>query len=312
MTKSTRRQFLGSAASALAFTAGSREAEAQITQATQATPTAGAPPQDVVLTNGRIHTMDARNTVASSVTIRNGRIAAVGGNPPAGLRTRGSPWTNGRARSHRGTRPHRQPREPAGVPHDPREHDAPFETSRKRLRRGGNPCRRGNGSRRWVAGIRTSGPSIDIRLSTSSMRRFPIGRSCSTSDSRAPRSPTAWARSCSMRSTRATPVHPDIKPVAVADNGVIGAAGFAGGGPAASALFHLRRMQTFEDKKRSTTRRDDLLRKPSGSRPISTKCSSPLPGRCTRIRSCPTSINTGCTTRGWRCIEKDGRSFACR
>ena len=48
------------------------------------------------------------------------------------------------------------------------------------------------------------------------------------------------------------PLHPEIKKVAVADNGVIAAAGFAGGGPAASALFHLRRMQTFEDKKRST------------------------------------------------------------
>ena len=31
----------------------------------------------------------------------------------------------------------------------------------------------------------------------------------------------------------------------------IAAAGFAGGGPSASALFHLRRLQTFEDKKRS-------------------------------------------------------------
>ena len=59
---------------------------AQIAQATQATPPAGAPLQDVVLTNGRIHTMDARNTVASSVTIRNGRIAAVGGNPPSGVK----------------------------------------------------------------------------------------------------------------------------------------------------------------------------------------------------------------------------------
>ena len=50
----------------------------------------------------------------------------------------------------------------------------------------------------------------------------------------------------------AAPVHPDVKKVAVADNGAIAAAGFAGGGPSASALFHLRRMQTFEDKKRST------------------------------------------------------------
>jgi predicted amidohydrolase YtcJ len=50
----------------------------------------------------------------------------------------------------------------------------------------------------------------------------------------------------------APPVHPDIKPVRVAANGAIAAAGFAGGGPAASALYHLRRMQTFEDRKRST------------------------------------------------------------
>ena len=55
-----------------------------------------------------------------------------------------------------------------------------------------------------------------------------------------------------MRPTPAPPVHPDIVQVKVADNGAIAAAGFAGGGPSASALFHLRRLQTFEDKKRST------------------------------------------------------------
>jgi hypothetical protein len=50
----------------------------------------------------------------------------------------------------------------------------------------------------------------------------------------------------------AAPVHPALVPVRVAENGVIAPAGFAGGGPSASALFHLRRLQTFEDKKRST------------------------------------------------------------
>ena len=48
-------------------------------------------------------------------------------------------------------------------------------------------------------------------------------------------------------------VHPNIVPVKVAENGAIAPAGFAGGGPSASALFYLRNMQTFEDKKRSTT-----------------------------------------------------------
>src|SRR5688572_2668243 len=84
----TRRQFINTAASAtIAIASGATDADAaQFTQATQATPPPGAPPQDVVLTNGRIHTMDARNTVASSVTVRNGRIAAVGGNPPSGMK----------------------------------------------------------------------------------------------------------------------------------------------------------------------------------------------------------------------------------
>jgi hypothetical protein len=49
----------------------------------------------------------------------------------------------------------------------------------------------------------------------------------------------------------APPVHPDIKKINTSPTGVI-AATAADGGPSASALFHLRRVQTFEDKKRST------------------------------------------------------------
>src|SRR5579871_2835679 len=37
--------------------------------------------RDVTLINGKIHTLDARNSVASSVTIRNGKFAAVGRGP---------------------------------------------------------------------------------------------------------------------------------------------------------------------------------------------------------------------------------------
>src|ERR1700749_5122768 len=50
----------------------------------------------------------------------------------------------------------------------------------------------------------------------------------------------------------APPAHPAIKKINVSPAGAIAAAGFAGGGPSASALFLLRRMQTFADKKRST------------------------------------------------------------
>jgi hypothetical protein len=41
--------------------------------------------RDLALVNGRIHTMDARNSIATMVTIRNGRFATVGGaaRPPS-------------------------------------------------------------------------------------------------------------------------------------------------------------------------------------------------------------------------------------
>src|SRR5262249_24024674 len=46
--------------------------------------------EDLVLINGRIHTMDGNNTIAQSVSIRNGRFLTVGGATPRrgpGVRT---------------------------------------------------------------------------------------------------------------------------------------------------------------------------------------------------------------------------------
>jgi predicted amidohydrolase YtcJ len=45
-------------------------------------------------------------------------------------------------------------------------------------------------------------------------------------------------------------VHPDVLPIRVSPTGAIAGAG-QGGNPSASALFYLRRLQTFDDKKRS-------------------------------------------------------------
>src|SRR5262245_9668381 len=68
----SRRQFLGTAVGpglAVARLAG---------QAPRVSTPAGGPAPDLMLVNGRIHTMDARNAVASAVTIRNGRFSTVG------------------------------------------------------------------------------------------------------------------------------------------------------------------------------------------------------------------------------------------
>ena len=80
----SRREFLGTtAAAALAagVTPSAGVVSAQVPRATDASGRA-RPDETLVLTNGRIHTMDDRNTIASTVTIRNGRFVAVGGRAP--------------------------------------------------------------------------------------------------------------------------------------------------------------------------------------------------------------------------------------
>jgi len=73
-----RRQFLSVAGvGALAVAADARITFGQAPVA----PAAAVP--DLILTNGRVHTMDARNTIVSAVAVRNGRFLAVGASMPA-------------------------------------------------------------------------------------------------------------------------------------------------------------------------------------------------------------------------------------
>src|SRR5262245_7461882 len=80
---SSRRAFIGTVTGAgLGIAAGAPEALLSA-QTPQTTPAAAAAAQDLNLVNGRIHTFDARNSVVSSVAIRNGRIASAGNTAPA-------------------------------------------------------------------------------------------------------------------------------------------------------------------------------------------------------------------------------------
>src|SRR5947199_8558235 len=77
----SRRRFLRtSAASSVA--AGDALAASQLLvsaqQARQGVPDGVALSPPLVLVNGRIHTLDARNTTTNTVTIRNGRFETVG------------------------------------------------------------------------------------------------------------------------------------------------------------------------------------------------------------------------------------------
>src|SRR5579864_8476188 len=73
----SRRQFLGTGVGAAAAIGAGPAAVVLSGQ------DAGAE-QTLVLTNGRIHTMDSASTVANSVTIRNGRFVVVNAAPAAG------------------------------------------------------------------------------------------------------------------------------------------------------------------------------------------------------------------------------------
>src|SRR6188508_1103855 len=252
-SKLTRRKFIGTTAGAtIGLAAGARDAEAaQIVQATQATPAAGAALQDVVLTNGRIHTMDAKNTVASSVTIRNGRIAAVGGSPPAGLKVvdlRGRTVVPGLIEGHvhivsLANRPgyHTVLENTASI----REIQETLAARRKSVPEGQwitsmggwHPNQWGEHRHPTLKELDEAVPDRPVLL----YERFT-----------GPAVTNSAGKQIFDAIDAAAPVHPEVKKVAVADNGVIAAAGFAGGGPSASALFHLRRAQTFDDKKRST------------------------------------------------------------
>jgi predicted amidohydrolase YtcJ len=77
----SRRQLLGTGVAAGIAAAlegvAAPDAEAQGGRAA-----AAADVEELVFVNGRIHTMDARNTVATTVSIRNGRFSRVGGSAP--------------------------------------------------------------------------------------------------------------------------------------------------------------------------------------------------------------------------------------
>ena len=186
----SRRQFIGAARRR--DRRGSRQRDRRrAVSSGQAPPPAAAgsraqPDATLVLTNGRIHTMDARNTIARTVSIRNGRFVTVGDTAPGRGRQHPrhrSQGTDGRARTHRRPHPHRQPGQPSRLSHDSREHDVDPRNSGSAGRAAEGRAGRASGSRRWAAGIRTSGPSIVIRRGRSSTRRFRIVRCCCTSDS---------------------------------------------------------------------------------------------------------------------------------
>ena len=247
----SRRDFLAASAGAAITAGGATAPEMAVAQVPVVN---SAPEPDLILINGRIHTMDTKNTIASTVTLRNGRFAAVGNTSPArqpGARVidlKGKTVVPGLIEAHihivsLGNRPgyHTILENTASI----REIQEALAARRKNVPEG-----------QWITSMGGWHPNQWAE------HRHPTRREL---DEAIPDRPVLlyerFTGPCVTNSLgkaffddvdAAPPVHPAVVKVNVSENGVIAAATQAGGGPSASALFHLRRLQSFEDKRRST------------------------------------------------------------
>ncbi len=208
----------------------------------------------LALVNGRIHTLDTRETVAKTVTIRNGRFVTVGGpRLKAGpavrvIDLRGRTVVPGLVEPHihivsLANRPgyHTILENTTSI----REIQEVLSARRKAVPEGAwitsmggwHPNQWAEHRHPTLAELDAAVPDRPVLL----YERFT-----------GPAATNSLGKAFFDAADAAAPVHPDIKKINVAANGAIAAAGFTGGGPSASALFLLRRMQTFEDKKRGT------------------------------------------------------------
>jgi hypothetical protein len=252
----SRRQFLGTTAAA-ALAAGVEPASGIVSAQTSRSTDAGGrgrPDQTLVLTNGRIHTMDDRNTVVSTVSIRNGRFVAVGSRPAAPGSTVTVIDLKGRTAVPGLVEPHIHSVSLANRPgyHTILENTTSIRDVQEALAARRKSVPEGQ----WITSLGGWHPNQWKE------HRHPTRQEL---DEAVPDRPVllyerftgpAVTNSLGKKffdaADAAAPIHPDIKKISVAENGAIAAAGFGNGGPSASGLFLLRRMQTFDDKKRST------------------------------------------------------------
>ena len=254
-TRISRRKFLGSAAGA-ALVVGTSPAGylSPVVQAAPQNPAqAITPDTTLALVNGRFHTMNAANAIVNAVTIRNGRIVTAGNTAPAaGANTRtvdlrGRTVVPGLIEAHIHS---------VSLANRPGYHTILENTSSIREVQEVLAARRRDvPAEQWI----TSMGGWHTNQWTE--HRHPTLREL---DDAVPDRPVLlyerFTGPCATNSMgkaffdaadAAPKVHPDILPINVSATGVIAGAG-GGGNPSASALFLLRRIQTFEDKKRST------------------------------------------------------------
>ena len=242
----SRRQFLGSASAAALVS--------RVSMGAQNPPLPTATAQDnttLVLTNGRIHTMNATNAVVTSVAIRNGRFINVGNTAPTGAGTRsidlrGRTVVPGLIEGHIHS---------VSLANRPGYHTIlENTTSIREIQETLATRRRDVPAGQWITSMGGWHPNQWAEHRHPTLKEL---------DDAVPDRPVLlyerFTGPCATNSmgkaffdaADAGPkVHPDVLPIRVSPTGAIAGAG-QGGNPSASALFYLRRLQTFDDKKRS-------------------------------------------------------------
>jgi predicted amidohydrolase YtcJ len=249
----SRRHFLalGAGTAAAGIVAG---AAVEPLSAQTAAPGGPLDETTIALVNGKIHTMDAAGTVVSNVTIRHNRIVTVGGTAPkAGRGVRvinlgGRTGIPGLVEPHihivsLGNRPgyHTVLENTNSI----REVQEALAARRKDVPEGAWITSMGGWiPHQWTERRQPTLAELDAAVPDRPVLLYERFTGPAVTNS--------LGKKFFDAADAGAPVHPEIKKINVAANGSIAAAGFAGGGPSASALFLLRRMQTFADKKRST------------------------------------------------------------
>jgi hypothetical protein len=209
---------------------------------------------DLSFVNGRIHTMDDDNRVVSAVAMKNGRFVSVGNaaNPGPGskvINLRGRTVVPGLVEGHVHI---------VSLANRPGYH-VPLEstTTIREVQEALAARRRGVPAGQWITSMGGWHPFQWV-----DGRRRPTRAELDEAVSDRPvflyERFTGPAVVNSMGKAIFDAIddgplpHPAAVKINAADDGLIAAGGFAGGGPAITALYVLRTLQTFEDKKRST------------------------------------------------------------
>src|SRR6478736_5106011 len=247
----SRRRFLGTAAGAGMAVAAGGTSPASATVVVAQTPPPGGAARDLALVNGRIHTMDARNSIATMVTIRNGRFATVGGaaRPPSDTQVidlRGRTVVPGLIEGHIHS---------VSLANRPGYHTILENTTSIREIQEALAARRKNVPEgQWITSMGGWHPNQwaehrhpTLKELDDAVRDRPVFL---YERFTGPCAVNSLAKKFFDAADAGEPAHPDIKKINVSETGAIGPAGFGTGGPSASALFLLRRMQTYADRLR--------------------------------------------------------------